>query len=916
MEKPDLSSDKRFSSLEEEVSYLRGEIARRDSAPVEKESGKFGHAGEVLRSYAEKKPSAVLAESYALKPTETEAIVLKLAPKETDAQIGELIPILYEKGIHNVLSVIEKSRNAALEDDFHRFLVQYLKEGLAPEQVKIKGNILSALRMTLYELILPDRSGGEEEKRQLKELVSSMEQFYAGLLSIVDEKEQTTVALEVAVSNENHEVVFYAAVPDGKKDLFEKHFLAIFPGAKLVEQRDDYNVFSDKAVIAASTASFSKNSAYPLKFYDQFDYDPLNVTLNAFSKIAHVGEGAALQIIFAPSGGVRYIDRYRKAIDEIGKGKPVSQALDIRESFAGEVSKEIGLGLKDLFFGGQKKKETERKPLGEKENLAIEAVKRKTLSPIVRADIKIVAAAGNEHRAGEILSGIESSFNQFEDTQGNSVRWEKVSSRHLPEFIRNFSFRMPSSVMLPMSLRELTTIFHFPTTNLKGTTDVKQSKSATAPAPAGMGQSGILLGLNRHRNVETSVYFDDVDRLRHFYVIGQTGTGKSNLLKNMIIQDIERGEGVCFIDPHGSDIEDVLGAVPKSRQDDVIYFDPSYTARPMGLNMLEYDVRYPEQKTFVTNELISIFNKLFDMKVAGGPLFEQYFRNSAMLVMEDPSSGNTLIEIGRVLADKEFRTKKLEACENPIVKQFWESAERAKGESDLANFVPYITSKFDSFLSNDFMRPVVAQEKSSFNFREIMDSRKILLVNLSKGRLGDINANLIGLVLVGKILMAALSRVDLLGKDFPPFYLYIDEFQNITTDSISTILSEARKYKLSLTIAHQYIKQLDEKIKDAVFGNVGSFASFRIGAEDAAFLEKQFAPVFSTKDIMNLDNYNAYLKLLCAGKTTPPFNLASLPSPKGNKDAADSLKQLSYLKFGKDRDQVEMSISNRYRLLG
>jgi len=329
--------------------------------------------------------------------------------------------------------------------------------------------------------------------------------------------------------------------------------------------------------------------------------------------------------------------------------------------------------------------------------------------------------------------------------------------------------------------------------------------------------------------------------------------------------------------------------------------------------MLEYDIRYPEQKTFVVNEMLSIFNKLFDMKTAGGPMFEQYFRNSVMLVLEDPTSGNTLLDVSRVLSNKQFRDLKISKCKNPLVIQFWkEIAEKAGGEASLANIVPYIVSKFDVFLQNDIMRPIIAQEKSSFNFREIMDNKKILLVNLSKGRLGDINANLLGLIIVGKILMAALSRVDSLGKDLAPFYLYIDEFQNITTDSISAIFSEARKYKLSLTVAHQFIAQLEEGIRDSVFGNVGSIASFRVSSEDAEYLEKQFAPVFSAKDLMNVDNLNCYLKMLSSGRPVKPFSLFVPFPPRGESSLIDKIKELSYLKYGRERELVETEIMKKY----
>jgi hypothetical protein len=384
----------------------------------------------------------------------------------------------------------------------------------------------------------------------------------------------------------------------------------------------------------------------------------------------------------------------------------------------------------------------------------------------------------------------------------------------------------------------------------------------------------------------------------------------------MIIEDMKMGNGVCMIDPHGSDVQDVLANVPKERFDDVIYFDPAYTARPMALNMLEYDPNFPEQKTFVVNELFNIFRKLYGaVPEAMGPAFEQYFRNSALLVMESPELGNTLVDVSRVLSDKAYREKKIALCKNPLVKQFWVNAEKTTGEQGLANYVQYVTNKFDVFLANEIMRPVVAQEKSSWNFRDIMDNKKILLVNLSKGRLGDINANLIGLILVGKILMAALSRVDMFGKDFPPFYLYIDEFQNITTDSIATILSEARKYKLSLTIAHQFIAQLEQNIRDAVFGNVGSLATFRVGAEDAEYLEKQFAPTFSAPDLMNIDNYNAYLRLLVNGKPAKPFNIKILPPSKGDKTQIEDLKNMSYLKYGNDRVIVEKLIMEKYKII-
>ena len=640
-----------------------------------------------------------------------------------------------------------------------------------------------------------------------------------------------------------------------------------------------------------------------------FDVDPLNVILNSFSKIDRVGEGAALQILVRPQGEY-YVKRYKESIRRIEKGIDVKVAIDLPESFAGE----LWHIAKDILVGSSvpKKKEGEEPPKIDEE--LVKEIRRKVARPIVSANIRIVASAGDRARAEAILSDIESAFNQFETTEGARLSFLRQRGRKLSELLESFSLRtFGIGDTLPLNISEVTTLLHFPGSRVTSAPALKRTTSRSAPAPVGLPTHGVLLGMNTYRGLGTRAFLTEEDRLRHLYLVGQTGTGKSTLLKNMLAQDIRAGEGVCFIDPHGVDIEEVLSYVPLERLEDVIYFDPSYTARPMALNMLEYDSRFPEQKTFVVNEMLSIFNKLFDMKTAGGPMFEQYFRNSVMLTIEDPASGATLLDVSRVLSNKTFRDLKLARCKNPIVVQFWrEVAEKAGGEAALQNIVPYITSKFDTFLTNDIMRPVIAQERSSFNFRELMDARKILLVNLAKGRLGDLSAHLLGLILVGKILMAALSRVDSFGKEVPPFYLYLDEFQNITTDSIATILSEARKYKLSLTVAHQFIKQLDEKIKDAVFGNVGSIAAFRVGAEDAEHLAKQFAPVFSADDLINLPNRHAYVKLLANGRPAKPFDIETLPPPAGSGVELERVKELSYLKYGRAREEVEAEIMKKY----
>jgi hypothetical protein len=313
------------------------------------------------------------------------------------------------------------------------------------------------------------------------------------------------------------------------------------------------------------------------------------------------------------------------------------------------------------------------------------------------------------------------------------------------------------------------------------------------------------------------------------------------------------------------------------------------------------------------NELLEIFDKLFNMSVAGGPMFEQYFRNSALLVMDDPDSGSTLLEIARIFSSPDFRKLKLSKCKNEMIKSFWRDvAEKAGGDASLQNMVPYITSKFDNFLTNEIMRPIICQQKSAFNFRDIIDNQKIFLVNLSKGRLGETNAYLLGMILVGRLTMAAMGRADIVEERRKDFYLYIDEFQNVTTKSIAVVLSEARKYRLALTVAHQFIAQMQEEIKKAVFGNVGSMAVFRVGTEDAEFLAKYFEPVFTADDLVTIPNYNAYVKLLLGGESGAPFNMETLVPEKGDPAMAEKVRQLVAVKYARPRSVVEEEIQHRY----
>lgn len=908
----------KFRTAQEEIAYLKERIAEKEKeldAPASVFETERVAKREIVQ-YAETPAPAVLHETVVLAEHDATRTALQLEPEEHDTQIDALLKIVAEKGIRNALSVAAKMDNAHIEDDLHRALIRYIAEGLPVGGDFVARALESsatwrALHMTLYEVQPQGAFKREEEQKGLEHMLASMEQLYSGLLALSSgnkESKQNVFSLEIAVPQGTEDAMFYIAVPSKKKDLFERHVLSIFPNAKLIEQRGDYNIFNHEGYHTAAYATLAEHPSLPIRTYEEFKHDPMNVLLSAFGKLKKYGEGAAIQIVVGNEGD-RYTKYYRKILRQLNKGKKFKKAIKVPESKMGEVLDDFAKGL----FAGDKKKEEEHHV----EQEYTERVQKKMKTNIVPVNIRLLASAGHEDRARDIVANLASTFNQFEDPQGNRIVFKETSWWTTKGEMHNFVMREPeSSRAIPLNFSELTSIYHLTAEGVRTSRELKQSRAKQSPAPTDMPEEGIVLGFNRFGAVERKIHFAAEDRLRHCYIVGQTGTGKTTLMLNMAIQDIKNGEGVCYIDPHGSDIQTLLAAIPPEREKDVIYFDPGFFERPMGLNMLEYDLRYPEQKTFLVDELIGIFRKLYkDVPESIGPAFEQYFRNSALLVMEDPATGNTMVDITRVFANPQFRDLKLSRCSNPIVVQFWRDiATKTQGEQSLENFAQYVTNKFDIFLANEIMRPIIAQEHSAFDFRTVMDEKKILLINLAKGRMGEMNSSLLGLIFVGKLLNAALSRVDMIGSGqmMHPFYLYIDEFQNFTTPSIATILSEARKYKLVLNIAHQFIDQLTDDIRDSVFGNVGTRCVFRVGEKDAEFLEKIFHPEFTMSDIMHLDNFNAYLALLVHGKPVRPFNMETRKPDPYDFGRLDFLKRQSYEKYGRPREEVEAEIRARY----
>lgn len=421
---------------------------------------------------------------------------------------------------------------------------------------------------------------------------------------------------------------------------------------------------------------------------------------------------------------------------------------------------------------------------------------------------------------------------------------------------------------------------------------------------------GVQIGVSEFRGRRTPIEYAAHDRLRHMYMIGKTGVGKSTVFQTMCLEDIRRGHGACFIDPHGESIDWLLAHMPHDRLQDVVLFDPSDTEFPFGLNILEAHDEF--ERDFLVNEMIQIFYKLFDPKKTGviGPQFEHWLRNAALTVMAGPDGGS-IIDIPKLFVDREFELSKRKHLTDPIVIDFWAKQMAKTSGFHKSEMLNYFMSKFGPFMNNSLMRNIIGQRISSFEFGELMDGKKIVLANLSKGKIGEINAHMLGLILVSKLQVATLKRANRGSEYRTPFYLYVDEFQNFATDTFASLLSESRKYGLGMHLTNQYLAQLPDLIKDSVLGNVGTFVAFEVSAEDAKILTKEFAPI-TEADFMGLPRFNFYIKLMVDGKTSEAFSGMSL-SPEIEEDTRVRPKVVAFnrLAYGWSRLLVEETIKRQ-----
>jgi len=772
-----------------------------------------------------------------------------------------------------------------------------------------------------------------EAQKEEKDIIGIAEQFFAtinsghehGIRNFMGVNDY--VSLEIAAHKKK--ISFYLNVPKHLVSLVEKQLHAQYSKAQ-IEVVKPYNIFGPQSAVAAVELALQKDFSFPIRTYKNMETDPINALTNSLSKLDDE-EGAAIQLLISPAHN-HWQSRARNNALQIQQGRnPDVVTSSVFMKAMNATFRGIGVIFNEML-NPKKKGENQynrqgyidhsgyEKPLQltPMQQDMIKKFEEKTSKSGFKFNMRLVASSASKATSDANLRNILASFMQYSQPPFNGFR----TLRRKPERVTNdYIFRVFHNTKSVLNTEELASLWHLPTKFME-TPNIRWLHAKKAAPPVNIVKDGLILGKNVYRGVETQIRIGRDDRRRHQYVIGRTGVGKTELMKNMAIQDIQNGEGLCIVDPHGDFVEDVLQYIPKERADDVILFEPFNMDRPLGLNMLE--TKSDEMKDFTVQEMIGIFMKLFPPEVIG-PMFEHNMRNVMLTLMEDKDYPGTIADIPRMFTDTDFQKFKVSKVKDPIVRAFWEKEMAKTSDFHKSEMLGYLISKVGRFVENEMMRNIIGQSKSAFDFREVMDQGKILLINLSKGKTGEVNAKLLGLIIVSKIQMAAMSRADIPEDQRRDFYLYVDEFQNFVTDSFATILSEARKYRLSLIMAHQFISQLsaekegssatDTKMKDAVFGNAGSIISFRIGVEDAEILAKEFAPVFNEFDVINIDRYNAYVKLMINGTGSRPFSMQTYPKPPGaNPEIAELVKNLSRLKYGKPREEIRAEILERTRL--
>lgn len=782
-------------------------------------------------------------------------------------------------------------------------------------------NYERGLKMITMKIYLPPStddidSGPRDERDITEETISQAQALYGIIASTATRGFKSKIYGQRHISFElvaNRGLIdYYIGVPVVLVDIVQQAIMAAYPAAR-VEETSEINVFSKTGKLSGTIGGeflLKKSYAYPIATYQESKRDVMRAILNALSSVT--GEdGVGVQVLVRPA-----------PMGWTGSGRAIATKIKKdRASGRTYTRNSIGFGVRpaDLLNVLWKPPEAREREvevvtqLTATEQKTIEAVEEKSSYPGFETLIRVVASSNTAARSQVLMKNVIAAFALFDSPNYNGFKF--VITNNIEAFVTSYIFRFfPQSINKNiLNSVELATVFHLPDQRSIATSQLERQRSKQVDGPRETLAEGFLIGYNIYRGVKKEIRLGTNDRRRHLYMIGQTGTGKSKFLENLALQDMLDGKGFAFIDPHGDSAEALLGMVPKERVEDVIYFNPSEMDNPVGLNLFEFET--PDQRDFLVQEAIAMLYRLYDPGHTGiiGPRYEHWFRNAALTIMSDPN-GSSFIDIPQVFNDDAFAKEKLKYVTDQTVLDFWNKEMAQTSDYHKSEVLGWFVSKFGAFLSNEMMRNIIGQTKSGFNLRKIMDEQKILLVNLSKGRTGELNSQLLGIIFVMKFQAAAMGRADIPEDQRKDFGLYVDEFQNFATDSFESILSEARKYRLNLLLANQFVSQLTDKIREAIIGNVGTIVSGRIGTTDAELMEKKFMPVFDAEDLTKLPNYEGIVVAQVNGVPSSPFSMAFLP-PLGsvNPQLADALKKLSAAKYGQPRAQAEKEIFKRLR---
>ena len=781
-------------------------------------------------------------------------------------------------------------------------------------------NYERGLKMVPLLIHLPpsseDIDNSSRDQRDLTEEILSQAQVMYNIISSTATKGfkskvygQRHISFEIMA----HEglVHYYAVVPTVLVDVIRQAVAAAYPSARLEEVKET-NIFSKVGKMSGTIGgefTLKKSYIYPIATYQESKRDASRALLNALST-AGKEDGIGVQFLLRParegwsSASESHVDNMKK---NKGKSKSGSGA-------GGAIVRDLMEALWKPPAAPDEKKDgkPEDTQLSSLEQSEADAISEKTRYPAYEVLVRVVISSNTAARSQVLLKNVIAAFSMFDSARNNGFKFSL--SRNIEELTTSYIMRFfPQQVQDNiLNSVEMATLFHLPGASAIPTSQVKRQMSKQVDGPTDTMDEGVLIGYNEFRGTKKPIRIAKKDRRRHVYIIGQTGVGKSVLQENMAYQDMMDGRGFAFIDPHGDLVESLLGKVPKERVEDIIYFNPADMDHPIGLNMFEFDT--PDQKDFLVQEAINMLYGLYDPGHTGivGPRLEHIFRNCALLLMSDPAGG-TFIDIPKCLIDPEFVKSKLKYVTDPQVLDFWtKEFPQSQKSNEAGEVISWVVSKFGPFISNDAMRNIIGQTKSGFNMRDIMDNKKILLVNLSKGKMGELNSRLLGIIFVMKFQAAAMARADMAEEDRVDFSLYVDEFQNFATDSFESIMSEARKYRLSLIMGNQFMTQLTDKIREAIIGNVGTVISGRIGITDAELMVKKFQPTFDVDDLSKLPNFQSIASVMINNVPSAPFSMNWIP-PMGqmNNQLRDALIKLSSAKYGKPRAVVEKEIFER-----